>query len=408
MIFPVSPANEAERLESVRKLEIMDSLPEEAYDNITELASYVCGTPIAVINIIDAHQNWFKSKYGTELAGSPRDVSFCGHTILEPEELLEVPDATKDERFKDNPFVVGENAINYYAGIPLLDNNGLPMGTLCVYDSQVHNLDDKQKVALKALGKQVERLFESRRKNKALEELRIELDENNQILKEFASTVSHDLKMPLANMILTADILKVKYAKILDKEGLDYINYLKQSGLTLSDYINGLLDHYSNNRAEIGKREEFFLNDMLEDIIDLLQIAENCEINMPDNNLLIYGNSAAIGQIFMNLISNSLKYNDREKIIIDIDCTENKEYFNFSIRDNGIGIPGDKQLGIFDLFTTAVDKDRRGKKGHGIGLSTVKKIVESLGGKINLTSTENEGTLFEFSIKRFDNGLEMI
>ena len=105
MIFPVSPANEAERLESVRKLEIMDSLPEEAYDNITELASYVCGTPIAVINIIDAHQNWFKSKYGTELAGSPRDVSFCGHTILEPEELLEVPDATKDERFKDNPFV---------------------------------------------------------------------------------------------------------------------------------------------------------------------------------------------------------------------------------------------------------------------------------------------------------------
>ncbi|MBT8319817.1 MAG: HAMP domain-containing histidine kinase, partial [Gramella sp.] len=172
--------------------------------------------------------------------------------------------------------------------------------------------------------------------------------------------------------------------------------------LTLSEYINGLLDHYSNNKAETGEIEEFFLNDMLEDIIDLLQIAENCEINLPDNNLKIFGNSAAIGQIFMNLISNSLKYNNQEKIVIEIDCTENREYFNFKISDNGIGIPKEKQEKIFDLFTTVAEKDRQGKKGHGIGLSTVKKIVESLGGSIILNSIENEGTVFEFSIKRYN------
>ena len=402
MITPPIPANEAERLKSLRQLDILDSMPEEAYDTITELASYICETPIAVINIVDSDHNWFKSKFGIDLTGSPRDISFCGHTILEPENLLEIPDAAKDERFKDNPFVTGEHPIKYYAGVPLLDNTGLPLGTLCVYDFNEHILDNKQKTALKALAKQVEMLFESQRKNKILEELKSELNENNRILKEFASTVSHDLKMPLANMILTADILKVKYSSQLDKEGMDYINYLKQSGLKLSDYINGILDHYSNNRTDAEQVEEFFLNDMLEDIIDLLQIAENCEINLPDNNLKIVGNLAAIGQIFMNLISNSLKYNNQEKIIIDIDCTENKEFFNFSIRDNGIGIPMDKQASIFELFTTVAEKDRQGKKGHGIGLSTVKKIVESLGGNINLTSTVNKGTMFEFSIKRYN------
>ncbi|MCH4822972.1 GAF domain-containing sensor histidine kinase [Gramella lutea] len=402
MIAPATPANEAERLNSLRQLDIINSMPEEAYDTITELASYICKTPIAVVNIVDSQHNWFKSKYGTEITGSPRDVSFCGHTILEPDNLLEIPDAAKDERFIGNPFVTGENPIRYYAGVPLLDNKGLPLGTLCVYDFDEHTLDEKQKKALKALAKQVELLFESRRKNKILEELKGELDENNKILKEFASTVSHDLKMPLANMILTADILKVKYSNKIDKEGMDYINYLKHSGLTLSDYINGILDHYSNNRANTGKVEEFFLNDMLEDIIDLLQIAENCEINLPDNNLKIIGNTSAIGQIFMNLISNSLKYNNQEKIIIEIDCTENKDFFNFSVSDNGIGIAKEKQAGIFDLFTTVAEKDRQGRKGHGIGLSTVKKIVESLGGNIRLTSSENEGTIFEFSIKRYN------
>lgn len=402
MISPAVPISELERLESLKSLDIIDSLPEEAYDSITKLASYICQTPIAVVNMIGSENNWFKSKLGTDLIGSSREESFCGHTILDPETLLEVPDATKDERFRDNPFVTSETPISYYAGISLLDSKGLPMGTLCVYDSKEHHLDENQRVALKALGKQVEMLFESRRKNKALEDLKQVLDENNKSLVEFASTVSHDLKMPLANMILTADMLKVKYSNKLDEQGLEYIDYLKHSGLTLSDYITGILEHYSSNSTTKGKTEEFFLNDLLEDIIDLLQIAENCEINLPDNNLKLYGNSAALGQIFMNLISNSLKYNNQEKIVIEIDCTENLEFFNFSISDNGIGIPLKKQTKIFDLFTIAAEKDRSGKKGHGIGLSTVKNLIESLGGTIKLISEEGKGTTFNFTIKRED------
>ncbi|MCM8570254.1 GAF domain-containing sensor histidine kinase [Gramella jeungdoensis] len=401
MISPPLPANEDKRLESIRKLDIINSFAEETYDSITKLASEICQTPIALISILGSETNWFKSKQGTDIPESDRKISFCGHAILKPEELFEVPNTLEDIRFKDNPLVTaGENGIRFYAGVPILDAEGLPLGTLCVLDSKEHRLTENQKSALRTLAKQVELLFEYRRKNQALEKMKNDLDETNRILREFASTVSHDLKMPLANMIITADILKAKYSKKMDSEGINYLNYLKHSGLTLSEYINGLLDHYSSSNLEDDTSHEFFLNDLLEDIIDLLQIDQNCEINLPDNNLLIHGNSAALGQIFMNLISNSIKYNSSEKIIIEIDCTENREFYNFSISDNGIGIPKEKQNYIFELFTTVADRDREGKKGHGIGLSTVKKLVGSLGGNIRLTSEEDEGTHFEFSIMR--------
>lgn len=401
MIQPALPYNEEERLKAVKDLDILDTFAEETFDSITSIASQICKMPVALITVIDEKRNWFKSKIGTSLTESPRELSFCGHTILNPDAILEVPDATKDIRFQDNPLVTDKNGgLKYYAGVPLLDPNGFPLGTLCVLDSKQNQLDDNQKKALKALGKQVEMLYQYRKKNKDLERIKNTLDENNRILREFASTVSHDLKMPLANIILTADVLKAKYSSILDGEGLEYINYLKHSGLTLSEYINGLLDHYSSSSMQPDNQEEFFLNDLLEDIIDVLQINENCEINLPDNNLKINGNSAALGQVFMNLISNSLKYNHKEKIVIDIDCTENREFFNFSISDNGIGIPEEKQQLIFDLFTTVADKDRQGRKGHGIGLSTVKKLVAGMGGSIKLNSAEGQGTRMEFSIKR--------
>ncbi|APG59667.1 sensor histidine kinase [Christiangramia salexigens] len=401
MLRPAVPSNEERRLEAIKKLDILDSLPEETYDSITVLASQICKTPIALISILDSNRNWFKSKVGTDVPQSDREISFCGHAILKPENLFEVPNTLTDERFKDNPLTFSENGgVRFYAGVPIKDDDGYAIGTLCVLDTKEHHLDESQKVALKALAKQVELLFEYRKKNKSLEKMKDQLDENNRVLREFASTVSHDLKMPLANMILTADVLKAKYSSKLDQEGVNYLTYLKHSGLTLSDYINGLLDHYSSGNINSEKPQEFFLNDMLEDIIDLLQIDQNCEINLPDNNLRIEGNSAALGQIFMNLISNSLKYNNSDKIVIEIDCTENREFFNFTISDNGIGIPKDKQKYIFDLFTIIADKDRQGKKGHGIGLSTVKKLVESLGGNIRISSEEGQGTLFEFSIKR--------
>ena len=380
-------------------MRIVDAILEDAYNNIVELASYICNTPIAFVSFIDEKEQWLRARKNIKVENTTRDESFCGHAILNPHELFEVEDATLDDRFLDNPYVTKKtNPIIFYASVPLLDRKGLALGTLCVVDSKRNKLTNEQKVALQSLGHQVEILLEAHRKNIKLEKLKKKLEAKNKVLEEFTSIVTHDLKMPLANMILTADIMKKKYSKALDEEGIEYLSYMKNSGLLLSDYINGLLEYYSSDSTATQINKEFFLNDLLEDIIDLLRISDDCEIILPENNMRIIGNQAALGQVFLNLISNSLKYNENKKIIVEIDCREDRDNYYFSVKDNGIGIPVEKQADIFDLFKTVADRDRSGKKGHGIGLSTVKKLLKSLGGDIKLTSKPGEGSLFEFSI----------
>jgi len=168
----------------------------------------------------------------------------------------------------------------------------------------------------------------------------------------------------------------------------------------LSNYITGILQHYESDSLTESNDEEFDIHDLLENIIDLLNINLNCVINLPEENMVLACNKVALEQIFLNLIGNSLKYNNKEEIIIDVLCSNGGEFYNFSITDNGIGIPKDKQEDIFELFTIVEEVDRSGNRGNGIGLSTVKKLVNSLGGEITVESEVNKGTTFNFSINR--------
>ncbi len=398
MKHPDLPDNEKARLLTLEKLQLLHSGSEENYDNITKLASFICDTPVSLITLIGESTQWFKSKIGTELLEGPRKISHCAHAILKPNELMEVQDTREDERFFDNPYTTQDPKILFYAGMPLKAYNGVVLGTLCVLDVKPRVLSDVQKEALQSLAKQVENLFELRRHNLQLEKTSFELQERNEQLKNFAGVVSHDMKMPLANMIITTDILKAKYSDKFDEEGIQYLNYLKQSSFKLSNYINGILQHYESDSLTEQRDEEFDIHDLLEGIIDLLNINDNCVINLPEENMILNCNRIALEQIFLNLIGNSLKYNNKEEIIIDVLCTNGGRFYNFSITDNGVGIPKDKQEDIFELFTVIEEKDRSGNRGNGIGLSTVKKLVKSLGGEISVVSEVNKGTTFHFSM----------
>jgi signal transduction histidine kinase len=329
---------------------------------------------------------------------APRKFSHCGHAILNPDVLMEVPDTREDERFFDNPFTIEDPKILFYAGMPLKAYNGAVMGTLCVLDVKPKVLSKEQRDALQSLAKQVENLFELRRHNVQLEKASQELQNRNEQLKNFAGIVSHDMKMPLANMIITTDLLKAKYSDNFDEEGIQYLNYLKQSSFKLSNYITGILQHYESDSLTEHTDEEFDIHDLLEGIIDLLNINDNCVINLPEENMMLNCNRIALEQIFLNLIGNSLKYNNKEEIVIDVLCTNGGKFYNFSITDNGVGIPKDKQEDIFELFTVIEEQDRSGNRGNGIGLSTVKKLINSLGGDISVTSEVNKGTTFHFSM----------
>jgi serine phosphatase RsbU (regulator of sigma subunit) len=148
------PVDEDVRLAALRDFHILDTKPEDAYDDIVRLAAFICGTPIATISLIDVEREWFKSAVGLPLGEVPRDLTFCAHTILQPD-LMVVPDATKDRRFADNPFVTGDPNIRFYAGIPLITEGGHALGSLCVIDRIPRTLNPEQVAALRTLAHQV-------------------------------------------------------------------------------------------------------------------------------------------------------------------------------------------------------------------------------------------------------------
>lgn len=159
--YPATPADEQARLAALQAYELLDTPAEEMFDDITALAAQICGTPIALISLVDAERQWFKSRIGLEAEQTPREVAFCAHAIHGPD-LFEVPNALDDPRFRDNPLVTGAPDIRFYAGMPLSDTHGFKLGTLCVIDRIAHKLDLAQQDALRRLGRQVTRLFELR------------------------------------------------------------------------------------------------------------------------------------------------------------------------------------------------------------------------------------------------------
>ncbi|HEU5072423.1 MAG TPA: GAF domain-containing protein [Verrucomicrobiae bacterium] len=173
------PANEARRLKVLWQYEVLDTVPEAVFDDLVELASAVCDAPIALISLVDESRQWFKAKVGLSTNETSRDVSFCAHAIMQPG-LFIVPDATKDQRFADNPLVIAEPRIRFYAGAPLVTPDGHALGTLCVLDQRPRELSEAQRKALQVLARLAVTQLELRRHAKELAQAR----EDTQFLKQ--------------------------------------------------------------------------------------------------------------------------------------------------------------------------------------------------------------------------------
>jgi GAF domain-containing protein len=162
MMPVVMPKTDAARVAALQKYEILDTDPEQSFDDLTLLASFICKTPIALISLVDENRQWFKSRIGVEVSETQRDIAFCS-TAIQQTDVFVVPDALEDVRFRNNPLVISEPHIRFYAGAPLINEDGYALGTLCVVDRAPRELSFDQKEALRALSRLVLAQLEFRR-----------------------------------------------------------------------------------------------------------------------------------------------------------------------------------------------------------------------------------------------------
>ncbi|MFL1895350.1 ATP-binding protein [Aquimarina sp. 2-A2] len=397
MIAPSLSPNEYERQKAVDKYKMLDSIPNSNFDAYTSLLSYICNTPIALITLLGNQRNYLKSHHGVSFDQVPQETSFCGHAIINEAPVMIVEDARLDARFFDNPLVTEQNIV-FYAGVPLIDQEGCKLGTLCVFDYEPRTLDDSQIRAMLTMANQVMELFEQKLKNTQLQKFQEQLELRNQNLEKFARVVSHDLKSPLANITSLTELLEIDNGDILSEDSLLYIKYLKASSSALREYIDGLLAFYKSDNILKHKREAVPVAIFFDRIAELSGLSDEVTFSFPNEQTEIVINKPAMQQVFLNLVTNSYKYNTKEEVRITIGFEKRKDAYRFILEDNGNGISNEDQEKIFELFTTLNTQDRHGNSGSGIGLATVKKIITNLQGTITIESKLDAGSRFIIEI----------
>lgn len=409
--------NESSRLTDLLSYCIINTPPDQSFDDITRLAAEICQVPISLISLVESHREWFKSHHGLGIEELPREYAFCSHAIMEPDEIMIVEDSRVDDRFYDNPIVTGEPFVIFYTGVPLITPAGHALGTLCVIDHQPRVLSLKQLEGLKMLANQVVVLLELHKKNTKLEQTRRkQLEERNRELEKIndeliqanielellTHVTMHDLKEPLNTILNFIELLKRKKEDILDSESLIFIDYIQQAGNRQATLIEKLLGYF-----KLGKQHVFEAVDTREIVAkvckELSHHIQQKNIDIQIGELpIIWGLIVELSSLFQNLLSNAMKYTQPDtQSEITINCKELDDWYEFSVTDNGIGFDMAYREKIFLIFQR-LHTDRK-IPGTGIGLAQCKKIVQLHKGEIWADSIVGSGTTFSFTLpKNYD------
>lgn len=391
------PDNEDQRIKALNSYNILDTLPEKAYDEITQLASFICDTPIALISLVDNDRQWFKSKTGVEVNETPRDVAFCAHAILNPNEIFIVKNTDEDKRFADNPLVTSTPNVKFYAGCPLNTPSGQSLGTLCVIDSIARKITPRQTEALNFLAKTVVNLLELRKAKEKQKHLIDRLSNSNKELEQFAYIASHDLQEPLRVISSYVQLLAKRYNGKLDSNADQFIEYTVDGCRRMESLIEGLLkfSRVGTNKSEMKWNNcHKILNNVVKDL--KIRIAESNTNIIWDELPFLFVDASQIGIVFQNLIKNGIKYNKSGSPEIDIHAQQVGNLWQFTVEDNGIGIEEHFHENIFKIFKRLHSHTEY--TGTGIGLSICKKIIEHHRGSIKVESEPGKGSKFIFTL----------
>ena len=379
---------------------ILDTGDERDFNDLTTLASAICQTPIALINLFDEKRQSVKARIVSNKLKNAFDHSFRVPAIEAEQDVLIIEDATQDERFLESPFIDGQDKITFYAGVPLVNDDGVLLGSLSVIDRQQKRLTDEQINALKIIAKQVVDKLELRKKAIVSEDTIRELRYSNLFMQKFAAMAAHDIKNPMSSILLSAQSLKVRLDKLQDKGCEKLVDMNISSTKRLVALLDDMLAYSKSPSLLLTQKSTVNLRELLNVVIDMVSIPENFEIRMPAENYMLHVSSVAVQQIFINLLSNAIRYNDKEQGWLHIRFSETAESYSFEVEDNGIGIDEAYHEKIFANSFTLKVTDRFEKKGSGIGLSTVKELIKALKGSIFVRSVPGKGATFYISLSK--------
>jgi K+-sensing histidine kinase KdpD len=399
------PQDEEARLEALTAHGVLDTLPEQDFDDLTQLASAICGVPIALVSLVDRERQWFKSRVGLEASETPRDVAFCAHAILK-DEVFVVPDATRDPRFHDNPLVTGGPQVRFYAGTPLKSQSGHAVGTLCVIDHKPRQLTPEQLQALRRLGRQVEGQLRLRLQLKELERREAESHAQREALSrmqrqkdELLRLVMKDLHAPLASIQSTASF--VQYLSHLPERVCTAARDIRELSEGIQRMVANLLEANSEEASLVLRETRFDVSALLAEAAHGFFLRTRSTHRQFTHNLRVpkqclVGDRELLGRVLENLLDNSFRYTALGAGRITLEASEPEPgVLEVRVRDEGPGIPAAARPHLFQLHPPeGAATAARGRASNSLGLAFCRRAVEAHGGWIWAEDNQPRGVTF--------------
>ena len=384
---------EQARLAQLHAYTVLDTPPEQDFDEIAGLAAQLCQTPIALVSFVDADRQWFKARAGLEVCETPRSDSFCAHAMRH-EDVMQVPDALLDPRFATNPLVLGEPHIRFYAGAPLRSAAGAPLGTLCVIDHEPRLLTPTQSAGLATLARHVMVGLELRQHLRTgNDEATRRLERVERVKDEFLSRVTHELRTPLTSIHA--------YLEALDEDELPpgvssrFLATIRRN----SDRLLRLVDDMM--LAAQLRSDAITLEMGPVDLAELAATAVRQNHGLAEAKGLTlravaattvpaYADGARMAQAIDQLVLNAIKFTHRGGITISAALRDGQP--TLSVADTGAGMPDDDRERLFRAFRRSAAAEQAEVPGIGLGLTIVKSIIERHGGVVGIESMPGRGT----------------
>lgn len=387
---PPLPKQEAARLRALRSYDILDTAPEEAFEDLVTLAQEIYDVPIAFVGFMDEERDWLKASRGVEAEAMPRETSFCAWNIPTPDEIMVVEDATQDPRFQDTP-VVRKKGVRFYAGMPIVDDDGHALSTVCILDQEPRSFGPGEEEPLKALARNAMRLLTLRRTSRELYQRKDEIE-------RYAGAAGERLKDPLSTVTVHHDFL-AGALEDAPEETRDDLREAQAGAREIERIAEQLMEYANLDPEAAAEADPLDLQALLEEVwADLEEDGEAAEAELEVADLpRVRADRRQVRHLLGNLLDNAVRYREDEPVRIRVTGGRLGGMGQFEVADDGRGIEPDDLDHVVDVFyrSQAVD-------GSGLGLALCEKVVDLHGGTLRIDSEVGEGTTVSFTLSAAD------